>query len=302
MRQYRMIKTPLRDNEGNVTGLVGIREDITDRITLENALRDAQKMEAVGQLAGGVAHDFNNMMQIIINYAHFAVEEVEDSSKVRGFLDQILRAGKRATNLTRQLLAYSRKSIIRPKTLDLNQLAANLIGMLDVVIGENIALQLNSAAGLHPVRADPGMLEQVIINLCVNARDAMPDGGSLVIETQDFHADREFCDAHGWDNPGDYVMLAVRDNGVGMTPELQERIFEPFFTSKEVGQGTGLGLAMAYGIIRQHNGRIEVTSEPGAGSTFRIYLPREKKAAGDKARQADAVDSGGSGVTLGGRV
>ncbi len=260
--------------QGEAPRFVAIVRDITERRKIEQQLREAQKFEAVGQLAGGIAHDFNNTLQIIINSAHIAKASLDDPERVSEFLASILRAGERTASLTRQLLAYSRKAVIQPRTVNLNELTANLMNLVGRVIGEEIELERRHDDDLHQVRVDPGMIEQAILNLCVNARDAMPNGGRLTIETKNFRAEQEFCDSHGWEQPGDYAMVSLQDNGIGMPPDILEHVFEPFFTTKGVGEGTGLGLATAYGIVRQHSGQMEVVSEPGVGSTFKIYLPQ----------------------------
>ena len=281
-------KFPVTGSDGELHGVGTISTDISAQKRFEQQLRESQKMEAVGQLAGGIAHDFNNMLQVIINRALFAKELLEISDGMNEHLDAIVEAGEHAADLTRQLLAFSRRSVMKSAPLNLNDLTANLMRMVGRIFGEQIELEFKPGPNLHYVNADPGMVEQVILNLCVNARDAMPEGGRIQIETRNFHADTAYCTPRGWDNPGDYVMMTVRDSGTGMTPEIKERIFEPFFTSKKVGEGTGLGLAMVYGIVRQHEGQMEVESAPGAGSTFKMLLPAVGEL--DQKEESETVD------------
>ena len=278
--------------------ILGVHHDITEQKQIEAQLRESQKMEAVGQLAGGIAHEFNNMLQIIISGVHFAGQHLFDPQLAKKDLDTILKSAERSASLTKQLLAYSRKTQLAAATLDLNDLTHNLIKMVQPIIGEEISLEFKPAGDLFLVKADPGMLEQALVNLCVNARDAMPGGGRITLATKNHHADREFCDAHGLRQPGGYVMISVSDDGAGMSLEIRERIFEPFFTTKEVGQGTGLGLSMVQGIIQQHEGAIEVLSEPGVGSTFNIYLPRTDSPEAKKDLPVAGKSPGGSETIL----
>ena len=244
-----------------------------ERKQLEDQLRQAQKMEAVGQLAGGIAHDFNNILQGIMGYAGIIKKNLSPDDQIYQGIVQILKGADRAATLTRQLLAFSRRQMIMPVDLDLNEIIAGLSKMLHRVIGEHIELQLKLNADTRTVHADPGTLEQVLLNLCLNARDAMPTGGRLTIDTQNVVLDDVFCKTHPWATPGGYALLSVVDTGMGMSPNIVERVFEPFFTTKEQGKGTGLGLSMVYGIVKQHNGLIVCSSEPGKGACFRIYLP-----------------------------
>jgi PAS domain S-box-containing protein len=262
------------DTAGAPVEIVGSWVDITERKALEEQLRQSQKMDAVGQLAGGVAHDFNNMLAVIRGNAELLLmDEVEHNADTREGLANVVTAAERAANLTRQLLAFSRKQVLQPQPLVLNEVIANLTKMLKRVIGENIDLQCHYTATLPCVQADTSMMEQVILNLVVNARDAMPEGGELHVATRPAVLD----EAHARTNPearaGEFVCLSVRDTGTGIAPEYLARIFEPFFTTKEVGKGTGLGLATVYGIVKQHAGWIEVSSQLGEGSTFRVFLP-----------------------------
>jgi PAS domain S-box-containing protein len=248
-------------------------EDVTERRMLEQQLRQSQKMEAVGRLAGGIAHDFNNLLMVISGYSEFLLDRLGPEPALRAPAQEIASAAGRATSLTRQLLAFSRKQMMAPKILDLNGIVTENLKMLTRMIGEDIDLVMVPAAGLGAVRADAGQIEQVIMNLAVNARDAMPSGGKLTIETSNVSLDEEYARFHAPLRPGDYVMLTISDTGLGMDAETQSHIFEPFFTTKGL-KGTGLGLSTVYGIIKQSGGYIWVYSEPDKGTTFKIYLPR----------------------------
>jgi two-component system cell cycle sensor histidine kinase/response regulator CckA len=248
-------------------------EDITETRTLELQLHQAQKMEAIGRLAGGIAHDFNNLLMVISGYSEFLLERLGPDPRLRGPAQEISNATRRATSLTRQLLAFSRKQILAPKVLDLNEVVTENLKMLTRMIGEDIDLVMVPAPALGAVRADPGQIDQVIMNLAVNARDAMPQGGKLTIETANVTLDENFARTHAPLAPGDYVMLSISDTGVGMDGETQSRIFEPFFTTKGA-KGTGLGLSTVYGIVKQSGAFIFVDSLPGRGTSFRAYFPR----------------------------
>ncbi len=266
---------PLRNKDGEIQGAICMALDISDRRQLEEQLRQAQKMEAVGRLAGGIAHDFNNLLMVIQGYADLLAERLPESDPLHRNAEQIQTASQRATSLTRQLLAFSRKQMLAPKVLNIQGVVADMEKILRRLIGEDVQLETNSAADLGLVKADRSQIEQVILNLAVNARDAMPEGGRLTIETANAELDASF--AHHPPavlTPGKYVMLAVTDNGVGMDAETQAHIFEPFFTTKEKGKGTGLGLATVYGIVKQSGGYVWVYSEPGRGTSFKVYLPR----------------------------
>jgi hypothetical protein len=248
--------------------------DITGRRKLEDQLRQAQKMEAVGMLAGGVAHDFNNLLTIITGYSQLILNSLGPSDSNRHSVEQIMKAGERAAALTKQLLAFSRRQVLQPRVLDLNKLVSGLAAMLQRLIGEDIDLRMTLPQDLGRVSADPGQIEQVLMNLVVNARDAMPKGGVLTVETANVTLDEKYVGRHIAVRPGAYILLAVSDNGAGMDQATQARLFEPFFTTKGSGKGTGLGLSTVFGIVKQSGGSVEVYSEPGRGTSVKVYLPR----------------------------
>src|SRR5438552_4167792 len=260
--------------DGHLVRVWGTQRDVTEQRHLEEQFRQSQKMEAVGQLAGGIAHDFNNLLTAILGNTQLLLRELPPGDSKRGDVEEIRKASERAASLTRQLLAYSRRQMLQPEVLDLNVVVAEMDKMLQRLIGEHIALVAVLAPDLGRVRADPNQIEQVIVNHVVNARDAMPERGKLRIETANVDLDETFAQIHLGSVPGPYAVLAVTDSGVGMDATVRAHLFEPFFTTKEVGKGTGLGLATVYGIVKQSDGYISVYSEPGRGSSFKIYLPR----------------------------
>jgi two-component system cell cycle sensor histidine kinase/response regulator CckA len=269
-----LFAAPLRDAKARITGILALIEDVTAVKRLEQQVSQVQKMEAIGRLAGGVAHDFNNLLTAILGSTDLLLESLGPDHPGREEAEETRKAALRAADLTRQLLAFSRQQVLAPRILGLNDVVANLDRMLQRLIGEDVELRTVLAADLGAVRADAGQLEQVIVNLAVNARDAMPRGGKLTIETMNVALDEAYVAAQAVVVPGSYVMLAVSDNGAGMDAATQARVFEPFFTTKPKGQGTGLGLATVYGIVKQSGGYIWVYSEPGRGTTFKVYLPR----------------------------
>jgi PAS domain S-box-containing protein len=301
-RWFSETKAPIRDLNGRVIGLVGVTREITEQRRLEHQLRHAQKMEAIGRLAGSVAHDFNNLLSVILSYSSLLLADLRPSDPMRPDLEAISKAGNRAADLTRQLLAFGRKQLLAPRILDLNQVFRESESMLARLAGEEIELCTRYGHDVHKVRADPGQIDQIVMNLAVNARDAMPNGGKLTIETQNVTLDAAAVvsdpDQLGV-APGPYVMLAMSDTGIGMDRETQANIFEPFFTTKEKGKGTGLGLATVFGIVKQSGGHIAVESEPGQGTTFRVYFPKaEGEEAGAEEKPVPSRLTGGETILL----
>ena len=284
--------------DGHLVRVWGTQRDVTDQRHLEEQFRQSQKMEAVGQLAGGIAHDFNNLLTAILGNTQLLLRDLPPGDTKRGDVEEIRKASERAASLTRQLLAYSRRQMLQPVVLDLNVVVAEMDKLLRRLIGEHIALATVLAPELGRVKADPNQLEQVIVNLAVNARDAMPDGGKLTIETSNVDLDEAFAQAHLGSVPGPYAMFAVTDTGSGMDASVRAHLFEPFFTTKEVGKGTGLGLATVYGIVKQSDGYISVYSEPGRGTSFKIYLPRIETPAGASAGPQKGGVAGGTETIL----
>ena len=272
-RWFQTIKIPLRMPGEESPTLLGVATEITERKQLEEQLLQSQKMEAVGQLAGGVAHDFNNILTAIVGYTDLLAAEFGAGSRQLEDLEEIRKASRRAAALTRQLLSFSRKQVLEPRIIDVNGIVMNLDKMLRSLISENIDFKMQLSEDLNAARVDPNQLEQVIMNLAINARDAMPEGGRLTIETANATLDHNYARKHVSVIPGDYVMLAVTDTGSGMTEATKARIFEPFFTTKPEGRGTGLGLSTVYGIVKQSGGNIWLYSELGKGTTFKVYLP-----------------------------
>jgi signal transduction histidine kinase/DNA-binding response OmpR family regulator/HAMP domain-containing protein len=287
-RTWDVRTVPLKDQHGAVTRVIEVARDITVQRRLEEQLLQSQKIEAVGRLAGGVAHDFNNLTAIVLGYGEMLLKQLPPESPSRKSVEQIVAAGKRSAKLTRQLLAFSRRQLLQPAVLDLNDLLRDLKKMLGRLIGEDVEIELVLAADLGRVTADPGQIEQVVMNLVLNARDAMSRGGKLTLETANVEFDHECALGQASVLPGSYAMLAVTDTGSGMDKPTMARLFEPFFTTKEKGKGTGLGLATAYGIVKQSGGYISAFSEPGKGTTFNIHLPRT-----DAEPVAKAVEAGG---------
>ena len=264
---------PVRDEKGAVTNYIAIKRDISHELELEVQYRQTQKIDSIGRLAGGVAHDFNNILAVICGHTDLALAQLSPDAPLRSNLECIQESAERAANLTRQLLAFARRQVIEPRRINLNELIVNLNKMLRRLIGEDIKLVTQTAPDLGQIKADPGQIEQVLLNLVVNARDAMPEGGTLTIRTDNVTLDEDYARRH-LVTPGDYVMVSVSDTGVGMTDEVKQHIFEPFFTTKEQGKGTGLGLATCFGIIQQSNGHIHSESQVDKGTQFKIYLPR----------------------------
>jgi PAS domain S-box-containing protein len=285
---------------GMVVRYEGTFEDISERKLLEEQFRQAQKMEAVGRLAGGVAHDFNNALGVITGYSDLLQMRLPPDDQLRKYAQEIAKAGHRAASLTRQLLAFSRKQVIQPVVLDLNAVVNDMGKMLQRLIGEDINIKFSRSGDLASIKADPGQVEQVLMNLAVNARDAMPQGGKVFIETANAELDHSYTRQHAYVKPGRYVSLSFSDTGCGMDKETQAHIFEPFFTTKEAGKGTGLGLSTVYGIVKQNGGYVWVYSEPGKGTTFKIYFPRSDEAqkAADAAETSPAMSSGSETVLL----
>jgi two-component system, cell cycle sensor histidine kinase and response regulator CckA len=290
--------SPIRDVADQVAHFVGVLTDISPFKHLLQQFHQAQKMQAVGQLAGGVAHDFNNLLTIISGYSEMLLSMLTSNDPKREAIKAISEAGERAAGLTRQLLAFSRQAVLEPKVLELNDIVKETGKLLRRMIGEDIVFTTVLDPNISRIKVDPGQIGQVLMNLAVNARDAMPRGGKLTIETSNIELDQEYADQHSDCKPGHYVRMAVSDNGCGMTPELQSHIFEPFFTTKGPGEGTGLGLATVYGIIKQSGGTINLYSEPEYGTTFKIYLPAVAEPLHPFARDQDAMKAMGGTETI----
>jgi len=291
---------PRFDSNNNLIGLVHIVRDLTEKKKLEAQLQQSQKMETIGTLAEGVAHDFNNILTAIIGYGNILKMKLAKESPLLGYTDQILASADRAANLTQSLLAFSRKQVMNPKPVNLNEIVVSVEKLLLRIIGEDVQLKrtLSGKSKDLKIMADAGQIEQVLMNLAANARDAMPEGGILAIETDTAELDAGVIRMHEYGKPGIYALLTVTDTGHGMDEKTRQRIFEPFFTTKEIGKGTGLGLSMVYGIIKQHNGFINCYSEPGKGTTFKIYLPLIEKEAEKAKEEVHVTVSGGTETIL----
>ena len=283
-------KMPLLNSKGEISGLLGTYMDITERKRLEAQVFQSQKMETVGKLAGGIAHEFNSILTAIIGQSELLLGDLPPGSALAENATEISKAAGRAATLTRQLLAYGRKQFLQPETLDLNRVITSMEGMLRHLMGDDVDLRIIPTPGLRAVRADTGQIEQVVMNLAINARQAMPNGGKLTLETANVSFDQESVDRNPELKPGDYVMLAITDTGAGMSQEVKARAFEPFFSTKGAGQGTGLGLSTCYGIIKQSGGHISVYSEPARGATFKVYLPQVEQPTKSPIRRLDPPD------------
>jgi PAS domain S-box-containing protein len=298
-RLLRTIKVPLKDIRGKAEYLLGYSEDITERKAIEQQLRQALKMEAVGQLTGGVAHDFNNLLGVIIGNLDIAAEIAAADPTLRETVQEALNAALRGAELTRRLLAFSRKQPLQPAVVDLNQGLPQIAGMLRRTLGEQVAVELHPGPDLWPVKVDPAQLDEAILNLAINARDAMPKGGTVSIETQNVRLDRDYAAANPDAGEGEHVQLTISDTGEGMSADVVERCFEPFFTTKGIEKGTGLGLSMVYGFVKQSGGHIKIYSEIGHGTTVKIYLPRNDGGAAERPRpSADQAPAQGTELVL----
>ena len=290
--------SPILDSAGSTLGYVSLKRDVTQQAKFEGQVRHAQKLEAVGQLAGGVAHDFNNLLQGIRGHSELAVADLPQEHPSRENLEQVIKATDRAADLVRRLMLFSRREAIRPEYLEMNDIVSGLMKLIRRLIGEQIELRPSLSEGLWKVYGDAVQIEQVLVNLCLNSRDAMPGGGLITIRTENSTLDSDFCAAHPWGRQGDFVQLQVTDNGTGMPAAVKQHLFEPFYTTKEVGKGTGLGLATVFGIVKQHEGLITVYSEEGLGTSVRIYFPAIKRAPEARTDTLESQLTGGSGGTI----
>jgi len=301
-RYFRIVLNPIPEENNRLKGGVCIVTDITEIKRLEEQFRQAQKMEAIGRLTGGIAHDFNNMLTAIIGYSDFLLMNLKEKDPSRQIIKEIKKAGKRAASLTQKLLAFSRKQVLQPEIIDLNDVVRDMEKMIRRLIGEDIELVTVLVEDLDRIKADRSQIEQVIMNLVVNARDAMPSGGRLTVETGNVEFDTDYTNRHLDTKiiPGSYVMLAISDTGIGMDEKTRSHIFEPFFTTKGKGEGTGLGLSTVYGIVKQSGGYIWVYSEPGMGTTFKIYFPKieEKAAERRKTEKEEVISEGTENILL----
>jgi PAS domain S-box-containing protein len=293
--------SPIKNTEGVITHFLAVKEDITEQKRLERQLIQAQKMEAIGNLAGGVAHDFNNLLGVIIGYSDVLLTKISKGEQTGKFVEEIRKAGRQAASLTHQLLSFSRRQVLQPEVLDMNTIVIDIKKMLERLIGEDIELITDFGSELDPVKADRGQVGQVLMNLALNARDAMPEGGRITIKTENVALDEKYCKTYSYARPGMFVCLSVTDTGIGMGRETISHIFEPFFTTKKEGQGTGLGLSVIYGIVKQHEGWINVYSEPGQGSVFRVYFPASsvsRQARAEEEIPLDGLQGSGERVLL----
>lgn len=290
--------SPVRDTSGAIINYVAVKRDITRELKTEQQLLQAQRMESVGRLAGGVAHDFNNLLTVIINYAEICQNNIPKVHPIRTWLEEITNASQRSADITRQLLTFARKQTIIPKIVDLNEVVAKMLKLLHRMIGENIKLVWVPGLNIWPVKIDPSQIDQILANLCINARDAISSTGRIIIETENALLSDASNDSFAGVPLGDYVLLTITDDGCGMEKDILEQIFDPFFTTKEVGKGTGLGLATVYGIVKQNNGLINVSSEPGKGTTFKIYLPRFTGESEETATESKQKNPRGHGETI----
>jgi two-component system cell cycle sensor histidine kinase/response regulator CckA len=290
--------SPVYDASGHIVNFVAVKRDITEHLQLEQQLFQAQKIETVGQLASGVAHDYNNMLSVILGYTELTLAKVKPDDPVYPNLTQILKAANRSIGITHQLLTFARKEAVLPQVLDLNEAIEGALKMLRRFVGENIELAWQPGGDLGPVKIDPSQADQLLVNLCINARDAIPDVGAITIETSNVTIDDAYCALRPAAAPGDFIRLSISDNGCGMDKDTLEKIFEPFFTTKQPGEGTGLGLATCYGIVKQIGGFINVYSEPGQGTVFQVHLPRHAKDAGHTSEKATFEIPLGRGETV----
>jgi signal transduction histidine kinase/ActR/RegA family two-component response regulator len=285
----------IRDTDREPVHVLGVSIDITERRRLEARFHQSQKMEAIGQLAGGIAHDFNNILTAIIGYGGMLLTELDDESELQTDVDGIMRAAESAAQMTHQLLAFSRGQILRPDVIDINSVIGSTRAMLSRLIGDHIVFVAEPGSDIHAVKVDASQLQQVLMNLAINARDAMPNGGKLTIASSNVVLDETYAASHPEVTPGEHVMISVSDSGTGMDPETQARLFEPFFTTKGPGHGTGLGLATVYGIVKQSGGHISVYSEPGCGATFRVYFPAVRESTTDIPQEITVAPESASG-------
>ena len=293
--ETRMV--PIAHN-GNPVMILAMIRDVTDAIAREEQFRQLQRMDAVGRLTGGVAHDFNNLLAIIHGNSELLRERLEDGSDAATMTDDVIGAAARGAELVRRLLAFARMQHLEPESIDLNARLQNVLGLLQRALGENVTLRVKTAKKLWPATVDPTQVDDALVNLAINARDAMPEGGTLSIETQNVALDEDYAASHVEVAPGDYVMLAVSDTGCGMTPDVIARAFEPFFTTKVEGQGTGLGLSQVFGWVKQSRGHIKIYSEVGHGTTVKLYLPRAGKQSAGKQAEAETVTPKGDEMIL----